>query len=133
MLPWTRQRYPSYRGPVRDKWEVLPYYKYSLCYENVRDEPGYLTEKLFDSLRCGCVPIYWGAPNVADYVDEEAFIDRRKFKDDSELAAFLLSTTASEYARRQDAIEAYLRSPRFAQFLPSAYADTVIKALGLGS
>jgi len=131
VLPFTQQIYPSYRGTVKNKWDVMPYYRFSLCYENVRDEPGYITEKIFDSMRCGCVPIYWGALNINDYVDAGAFIDRRRFKDDSELDKYLCGITEHEYERFQKAIRSYLASPRFARFLPSAYADTIIQALGL--
>lgn len=132
-LPWTRRPYPAYRGTIRNKWEVLPNYRFSLCYENVRDEPGYVTEKIFDSLRCGCVPVYWGAPNIRDYVDAEAFIDRRRFKSNAELDQYLSGMTERDYAQFQDAIRLYLAGPRFARFLPPAYADTIINTLKLKS
>src|SRR5260221_513096 len=45
------ERHPSYRGAVTNKWDVLPRYKFSLCYENSRDQPGCVTEKIFDCLR----------------------------------------------------------------------------------
>jgi len=131
--PQVFQRYPSYRGTVKNKWDVLPYYRFCLCYENLRDEPGYVTEKIFDALRSQCVPIYWGASNIADYIDAEAFIDRRNFKTNAELADYLLGVTESEYTHFLDAIYSYLSSERFAQFLPTAYADTIINTLGLES
>ena len=130
-LPWIRQSYPSYRGIAKNKWDVMPYYRFSICYENMRDEPGYVTEKIFDSMRCGCVPIYWGAPNIHDYVDADAFIDRRQFKTNEELDSYLSNMTQQEYERFQKAIRSYLAGPRFARFLPTAYADTIINALKL--
>ena len=130
-LPWMRQSYPSYRGAVKNKWGVMPYYRFSLCYENVHGEPGYVTEKIFDSLRCGCVPIYWGAPNILDYVDAEAFIDRRQFKSDAELDQYISGMREREFAHFQDAIRSYLAGPRFARFLPPAYAYTIINTLKL--
>jgi hypothetical protein len=51
----------------------------------MRDEPGWITEKIFDCMRADCVPVYWGASNVLDYVDPEAFVDRRRFASNSEL------------------------------------------------
>ena len=41
--------FPSYRGRINSKNEVLLRTKYSICFENVRDMPGYITEKIFDS------------------------------------------------------------------------------------
>lgn len=130
-LPFAYRKYPSYRGTVRHKWDVLPYYRFSVCYENLRDEPGYITEKIFDSMRAGCVPIYWGAPNITDYVDKEAFIDRRKFKSDKELEVYIVGISEKEYGCYLEAMESYLASSRFAQFLPPAFADTIIRVLGL--
>ena len=131
MLPFTRQVYPFYKGVIKNKWDVLPYYRFSLCYENIRDEPGYVTEKIFDCMRAGCVPVYWGASNITDYVDAEAFIDRRQFKSDIELDSYLSGVTENKYACFQHAMQSYLAGKRFARFLPSAYADTIIQALGL--
>lgn len=131
ILPFTSQTFSSYRGTVKNKWDVLPQYRFSICYENIHDEPGWVTEKIFDSMRAGCVPIYWGATNIVDYVDPDAFIDRRIFNSDSELETYILSITEKEYKHFQEAIQVYLASERFARFLPPAYADTIIQALHL--
>jgi hypothetical protein len=131
LLPWKHLTYNSYRGAVKNKWEVMPSYRFSICYENVRDVSGYVTEKIFDSMRCGCVPIYWGANNIEDYVDTEAFIDRRRFESDAELDKFISSITELEYGLYQNAIQKYLNGPRFAKFLPPAFAETIINTLKL--
>ena len=130
-FPLLRSPYQSYRGPVRNKWDVLPYYRFSVCYENMSDEPGYLTEKIFDSMRSGCVPIYWGAQNVTDYVDSNIFIDRRRFSSDADLEHFLIGMSETDYGLFQDAISDYLASERFKRFLPPAFAETVIRVLDL--
>lgn len=46
-------------GPVQDKFETLSHYRFNLITENSLD---WMTEKLFDALRSGCVPIYIGIP-----------------------------------------------------------------------
>jgi len=131
LFPFLVPHYASYRGTVANKWDVYPKYKFGLCYENIQGEPGYVTEKIFDCMRADCVPIYWGADNVTDYVDSGAFIDRRKFKSDQELASFLTTVTKDEYASYQKAITAYLHGDKFKQFLPEAYTETIIKGLKL--
>jgi alpha(1,3/1,4) fucosyltransferase len=45
-----------------DKFEYLRNYKFNLCPEN-SNYPGYCTEKVFEAITCGCVPIYWGTDN----------------------------------------------------------------------
>jgi len=123
--------YKSYRGAPKHKWDVYPYYRFGVCYENMRDEPGWITEKIFDCMRAGVVPIYWGAPNITDFVDEGTFIDRRNFKSDAELADFLLSVTEKDYAHYKHAIQHYLHSDKFAMFLPPAFAQNIIRVLSL--
>jgi hypothetical protein len=124
--------YPSYRGAIPDKSTVLRRYRFALCYENMRDEPGWVTEKIFDCMRADCVPIYWGAPNVNAYVDPAAFVDRRRFATDRELERFLRAMSEADYERHRAAIRAYLAGTDFARFLSPAFAGTVIGALGLG-
>jgi alpha(1,3/1,4) fucosyltransferase len=128
LLKFTTPHYHSYRGVVDSKTSVLPKHRFALCYENACD-PGWITEKIFDCLRCGCVPVYLGAPNIADYVDSKAFVDRRKFKSNKALADYLSSVTEKEYQQYQTAISEYLASPLFASFLSPAFADTIISVL----
>ncbi len=125
------RRHPSYRGTVENKWDVLPQYKFSLCYENSRDQPGCVTEKIFDCLRSDCMPIYWGAPNISTYVDDDVFIDRRKFASNEELAKFIGSISDSQYETWRKAVAHYLASERFRQFLSPAFVSTVNTALGM--
>ncbi len=44
---------------ISNKHAWLKEYKFNICFEN-SSNPGYLTEKLFDSFAAGCIPIYWG-------------------------------------------------------------------------
>ena len=131
IIPLLRPSYTSYRGQVQNKWDVLPNYRFALCYENIWGEPGLVTEKIFDAMRSGCVPVYWGAPNIDEYVDEAVFIDRRKFHSDAALENFLTNVTEQEYSHYQQAIRTYLTSERFARFLAPTYAETIIRTLQL--
>lgn len=45
-----------------NKLDYLRQFKFNLCPENSNNE-GYVTEKIFDALTAGCIPIYWGANN----------------------------------------------------------------------
>lgn len=50
-----------YRGELETKWEVLAQYHFALCFENTATK-GWLTEKLFECLRAGTIPIYGSSP-----------------------------------------------------------------------
>ena len=65
-LSWLSYYFRSmsnYAGELNDKSEALKNYKYSIVIENSLN---YLSEKLFDSLASGCIPIYIG-PSLANY------------------------------------------------------------------
>lgn len=49
-----------------DKVETLKRYKFSLAFENSNEED-YVTEKFFQSLVAGSVPVVVGAPNIQDF------------------------------------------------------------------
>jgi len=130
-FPFLMPKFKSYKGIAKDKIETLSHYKFSLCYENAYGLNGYVTEKIFDCFNAGTVPIYWGAENITEYVDKNAFIDRRKFKSDKELFDFLNNINENEYNKYLTAIEKYLTSDNYKLFLPENFANTIIKTLDL--
>lgn len=80
------------------KLELLGRYRFNLAYENCIDVD-YATEKWFDCLFAGCVPVYLGAPNIADFAPApDCYIDATRFVDASELAAHLRAIAASPAA-----------------------------------
>jgi hypothetical protein len=132
-IQWLRnilaEKWPSYKGRVDSKLETLKKYKFAICYENARDIPGYITEKIFDCFAAGCIPVYWGAPNIADFIPEECFIDKRKFETYEQLYAYLESMTATEYNHRLAEIQKYLKSQNHELFSPQAQAEQVSKVI----
>ncbi len=79
---------------------LLPY-RYSVVIENTQGH-GYYTEKLIDAALCRTVPIYWGAPDIADHFDTDGMIICQSADD---IAAALATMSAEDYASRADAIE----------------------------
>ena len=125
----TKQAFSSYKGIVKNKWEILPKYKFAICYENNHSQPGYITEKIFDCLRADCVPVYWGAPNIEAYVNPDCFIDRRKFESNEELDAYLSGLTESDYEKFREAGRKYLQTDQFKQFLSPAFVETFVRVV----
>ena len=66
------------------KIDVLKKYRFCICYENIKDVSGYVTEKIFDAFWAGCIPVYLGADNISDHVPKNCFISRRDFGSDEE-------------------------------------------------
>lgn len=67
-----------YRGSCQSKYEVLSRYQFCLCIENVAMD-GYVTEKIFDCLYAGTIPVYLGASDIESYIPQEAYIDGRQY------------------------------------------------------
>ena len=115
----------SWRGPLDDKYEAMSRYRFAICYENMVLD-GWITEKLFDCLYAGVVPIYLGAPDIADAVDPGCYIDARRFASYDEMQRYLDSLGPEEYEGFRTAGRDYLRSAKFRQFSPDTFADRFI-------
>jgi len=121
--------FSSYKGPVTSKFETMTHYKFSLCYENIKDQYGYITEKIFDSFFAGCVPIYWGAKNISEHIPAECFIDKRDFSSYDELYQYIKTMDQSTYLCYLDKIESFLNSPKADPFRAESFADTIIREI----
>jgi hypothetical protein len=119
-------RFPSCRGPVLAKNEVMRPYKFAIVYENAI-YPGYLTEKIFHAFWAGCIPIYLGSPDVLDYIPADTFIDKRHFPTYDQLYKYLASMTDDEYRRRIRAIEDFVNSDRIQPFSAQNLIDLFAK------
>jgi len=60
--------------PVADKKAFQEEYKFSFAFENSAF-PDYVTEKIFDAFAAHTIPLYWGAPNINQYINPDSFIN----------------------------------------------------------
>lgn len=125
LLKIMKPRYSSYKGSIESKKEILKKYKFAICYENARDIPGYITEKIFDCFFSYCVPIYLGAPNITEHILADTFIDRRKFKTYKELYNYLKNMSDKEYVSYLDAIKNFIKSDKIYPFRAECFADII--------
>lgn len=71
------------------KMALYGHYKFVIAFENALAED-YVTEKFYDPLLAGAVPIYFGAPNIEEFAPgDNCFVNVRKFKTAKELAIHL--------------------------------------------
>lgn len=64
-------------------------YKFVIAFENACAED-YVTEKFFDPLLVGAVPVYFGAPNIEEFAPgDHCYVDVREYQSAGELAAHL--------------------------------------------
>jgi alpha-1,3-fucosyltransferase 10 len=104
------------------KLETISRYKFCLALENAIEDD-YVTEKFFDPLLVGVVPVYRGAPNVADFAPgKRCFINTEDFASVPALVAYLKYLIADERE-----YEAYLKW-REAPLLP-LFEERILKRL----
>lgn len=116
-----------WRGAVASKHETMSGYTFALTYENM-ELAGWINEKIFDAFLSGTVPIFRGAPDVADYIPETCFIDPRRFASYAELEEFLRSLGPAEIEAYRESARDFLASEGYRPFTKQAFADALVEA-----
>ena len=131
-ITYSSKKYKSYRGKVQSKLDTLAQYKFCICYENMKSSDsyhGYITEKVFDCFKAGCVPIYLGEDNVTSYLPENIFIDKRKFGSYVDLLDFIEGMGSEEYNAYINRIKSYLNSDLYYPFTVNGFIDNFKRIL----
>jgi hypothetical protein len=115
----------AWRGTVASKSAMLSGYTFAICFEN-QVMQGWVTEKIFDCLVAGTIPIYLGAPDIEEWVDPECFVDMRRFSGYDELREYLLALSPAEIGSYREAGREYFRTERFKPFTKEAFADIFV-------
>lgn len=121
--------FPSYKGMVESKFETMKNYKFSICYENIKEQNGYITEKIFDSFFAGCVPIYWGAKNVTEHIPKECFIDKREFESFEDIYKYIKNMDEKTYIGYLESIEKFLNCSKVEPFRAETFANTIVNEI----
>jgi alpha(1,3/1,4) fucosyltransferase len=111
-----------YCGRAKSKSETLGRYTFAICFENAVFK-GLITEKIFDCFFSGTIPIYWGAPDITEYVPAQCFIDMRQFSNYADLNLYLKSLSQSNIQEYKQNARDYLCSPQFHPFTKRAFAE----------
>jgi len=119
----------SYKGIADDKLKVMSRYKFSICFENTNTVKDYISEKIFDSFFAKSVPIYWGAPNIEEYIPKNCFIDFRDFKNFEECYSYIKNMSENEYLNYIYNIENFLNSDKITPFLLDSWVENFKKVI----
>ncbi|WP_146202885.1 glycosyltransferase family 10 domain-containing protein [Pedobacter paludis] len=124
-----KNNYSSYKGKIKRKAEILAQYNFCLCFENAYGFSGYITEKIFDSLMAGAIPIYKGADNIAEYIPKNCYINYDDFSTIGEMHKFLTNLTDNEIVEYQLAIRKFLSSSAVDVFSIETFVKTSIETI----
>lgn len=129
---WDKCKESVYKGTAQNKTTTLNNYKFCICYENTANQPGYITEKIFDCFAARCIPIYWGAPNITAYIPENCFIDRRNFSSDEAVYKYIKSIPEETFNKYITCIKGFLATREAQLFAPyhhvPFFVATILKA-----
>lgn len=125
---WNSLNHPCYRGPIANKLPFLCNYKFAICYENMKSTT-YITEKIFDALHAGCVPIYWGAKEITSLIPFKAYILREDFNTDEELYNYLNTMTEAEYQQYLKAADEFFKSSYASKFSIDFFVNMMVAAI----
>jgi hypothetical protein len=89
------------------KSKELSEYKFAIAFES-GISPGYVTEKIFEPLVAGCVPIYFGDESCLTDFNDKAFVYANKFKTYAELREYII-----ELDNNDEMYYNYLKQPIF--------------------
>jgi hypothetical protein len=99
----------AYKGPCNSKLEILSKYRFSLCYENMPME-GYVTEKIFDCLYAGTIPVYLGAPDIDRFIPSNAYVDRTQYNNLTDLYRDITNWPVERTEAMREAGKDFLRN-----------------------
>lgn len=125
---FTKKR-KSYKGKIDKKIKVLSQYKFCFCYENFKTIPGYITEKIWDCFFAGCIPVYYGAPNILNYIPDNCFIDFRNFSSYEDLYNFLNSIDQKKYEEYISNITKFLQTEKAYTFSADYFVESIMSEI----
>jgi len=128
---WDKNAYSNYGGVIENKLTTLSNFKFNLCFENMRNINGYITEKIFDAFSAGVVPIYYGASNITSYIPKNAFIDYRDFATDQELIAYIRNMPYEDWLEYIHSAQAFLNSDDAKVFSINHFVSTIREVIEL--
>ncbi len=116
-----------YKGSVERKRPVLEKYQFSICFENRYGDYGYITEKIFDAMLSGSIPIYLGAVDISEHIPKECFIDMRQFDSILDLDQYLFSLGDESILEYQRSISSFLNSKQSKAFSIDVFVQTLLE------
>ncbi len=92
-----KKRLKNYKGIAKNKSRILQNSKFNFCFENIVGYKGYISEKIWDSIANGAIPVYWPSWEIPeDYIPKEYYVNASNFRNMNELFKYLESISEEE-------------------------------------
>ncbi|MFN0191530.1 MAG: glycosyltransferase family 10 domain-containing protein [Aestuariivirga sp.] len=99
---------------------------FNLCPENSSSDY-YVTEKIWDCIQGGCLPVYYGNGTIHQVFPRDSFIDLKVFKTGKDLGDFISAMTFEEYCGRINACRHVLNHARLERLRAASWNRTVAR------
>jgi hypothetical protein len=111
--------------PLNLKLTEINKAKFTLCFENTLF-PGYITEKIFDAMLGGSVPVWRGCDEVHNEVPINCFIDAKEFINYAELHKFLQNISQKTWIGYRNNIIEFLNSKNYMKYKGEEFSKRII-------
>jgi hypothetical protein len=91
----------SRNNRANTKGDILGKFHFALCFENTLADY-YVTERLWESIHYGCLPIYYSNNTIYQDFPRDSFIDYRDFNNSGELFKYINGMTTEEWISRMN-------------------------------
>jgi alpha(1,3/1,4) fucosyltransferase len=122
-------------GHTSKKLELVAGYRFCISVENYRGTYDYISEKIFDPLVAGTVPVYLGDEHITKLVPEKAIVDVRNFRNHRELLNYLRSCSKTEWEEIHQTGQNFLKTEAARSFSTERFVRQMnrilLKVLGL--
>jgi GR25 family glycosyltransferase involved in LPS biosynthesis/glycosyltransferase involved in cell wall biosynthesis len=92
-------------------------YRFSIAFENT-DYPGYVSEKILDVYKSGCIPIYWGTSKVVEDFNPSTFINCNDFENFDQVVQHVIKVDNDP-----ELYSSYFKEPIFSKYWENIFND----------
>lgn len=129
--PWQGRNkwrdFDTYKGSVKDKIKTFSKYTFAITFENT-DYPGYITEKIFDALVAGTIPLYWGGGYLKETIPVDCYVDCCN-QDPKTIYQFIKNMSQGTIIRYREAAINFLESSSAHRFTRQYFTESIVKRL----
>ena len=123
------KKYSTWTGKVSNKADCIKNYKFVFVFENTDSINGYITEKIFDVFYGGSIPIYLGAKNIKEYINDKCFINLREYENLEDLYKHLNLIDDLKYQEMLSEVEKFLYSKESYSFTTKYLCEKIYTTL----
>ncbi len=124
---FNRVSYPNcVANGTNKKLDVISNYRFTISVENFKGSEDYISEKIFDPLIAGSVPVYLGDNRIYEVVPKGVFVDVRDFANQESLLKYISNCSEEDWGVYYNKGQEFLKSEKAKNFSTDIYVKVMI-------